>query len=195
MLLLGGNCLKPFNHQLSQTSRSIEADKARGIHQHQNTQVKNVRANDHHKNSTVRQHKPNQSTQSRKFESDRRQHNRTHNNEVGVPTYQSYTTSSQDYYHTRSEFERQRAHLSYPFERTHTTRLPHSRPYVDDHTFTAMEHRRFNNVTYPHYAYTNPIHDPGARSFSRLPVSVDTFRPFHASPYGTDAYGTWSRRI
>lgn len=207
----GGNRQKPFNHQPSQTSRIIEADKARGVRQHQCTQVKNVRANDHHKNSlTVRPRETNQLSQSRNCDSGRRHHDKTHNNEVRIPTYQSYTTSSQDYYHTRSELERQRAHLSYhPFERTHTTRLSHSRPYVDDrtlrlphyrpyvdnHTFTAAEHQRNNNVTYPHYAYTNHIYDPGARSFSRLPVSMDTFRPIHTLPYRTDAYGPRSRGI
>ncbi|XP_074377566.1 uncharacterized protein LOC141719085 isoform X2 [Apium graveolens] len=199
----GGSRLKPFSHQLSQ-SRSIEADKARGIRQHKYTQVKNVGANDHRKNSTVRRHKSNQITQSRRCESDRRHHDITHKNEVRVPPYQSsstssqsYTTSSGDYYHSRSEFERQRAHLSYPFERrTHSTRLPHSRPYVydhslrsphsgrpymddhslrsphsgrpyvDDHIFSAVEHQRNNNISYPHFAYTNPIYDRGARNFS-----------------------------
>ncbi|KAK1383317.1 Zinc finger CCCH domain-containing protein 62 [Heracleum sosnowskyi] len=204
----GGNHQRPFNHQLPQ-NRSIEADKARAVRQHQYTQVKNVRANDHHKNSlTVRRRESIQLSQSRNCESGRRHHDKTHNNEVRIPTYQSYTTSSQDYYHARSELERQRAHLSYPLEWTHamrlshsrpyvddhTLRLPHSRPYVDDQTFSAAEHQRNNNVTYPHYAYTNHIYDPGARSFSKLPVSMETFRPFHL-PYRTDAYGPRSRGI
>lgn len=206
----GGNRQKPFNHQLSQTSRSIEADKTRGVHQHQYTQLKNFRANDHHRNSlTVGRRESNQLSQSRQCESGRRQHDQSHNNEVRIPTYQSYTTSSEDCYQTRSEWERQRAHLSYPFERTHTTRLshfrpyvddhalrlPHSRRYVDDHTYIAAEHQRNNNVTYPHYAYTSRNYDPGARSFSRLPVSLSVDRPFHTSPYRTDVYGPRSRGI
>ncbi|WOG93104.1 hypothetical protein DCAR_0312385 [Daucus carota subsp. sativus] len=182
------NCQKAFNYQLSQTSQSIDADKTRGVRQHQYTQLRNVMENDHHKNSlSIGRRESNQLNQSRKCEPVRRHQNFNHHNKVRDPIYQSYTTSSRDYYHTRTEYERQRAHLGYPFERTHT-RLPHSRPYGDDHTFTVVEHQRNNNGTYPHYTDPNPNYDLGARSSSRLPDSMNTFRPSHPLPYRTYAY-------
>ncbi|KAL1824325.1 hypothetical protein ACET3Z_011103 [Daucus carota] len=184
----GENCQKAFNYQLSQTSQSIDADKTRGVRQHQYTQLRNVMENDRHKNSlSIGRRESNQLNQSRKCESVRRHQNFNHHNEVRDPIYQSYTTSSRDYYHTRTEYEHQRAHLGYPFERTHT-RLPHSRPYGDDHTFTVVEHQRNNNGTYPHYTDPNPNYDLGARSSSRLPDSMNTFRPSHPLPYRTYAY-------